>query len=80
LAPIPYRKFIKMLKEEGCTIDDSGYPHIVEIFYNGQVISTFSVTHGRNTKGNEVKPAYVRQFAKNLKQAKENEASREIDS
>lgn len=28
----------------------------------GKYVSRFAVTHGKRTKGNEVKPVYVRQF------------------
>jgi hypothetical protein len=72
-GPISYRDFKKMVKAAGCTIDESGLNHIGRIYYQGCLVSTFSVTHGKHAKGNEVKSFYVRDFQKMLQRAKDNE-------
>lgn len=69
-APLEYRKFIKLIKRHGCEIDEKGFPHIVRITYNGALLSTASVTHGKNIKGNEVKPSYVRLFENAIRRIK----------
>jgi hypothetical protein len=65
-APVPYKKLLKELREAGCTVDETKYPHIVAVFCNGELVGTLSVTHGGNTKGNEVKFPYVRAIRKAL--------------
>jgi hypothetical protein len=64
MGRMDYRKFKQMVKEAGCTIDDESLPHIGYIYYNEQVISTFSLTHSGRSKGKEVKPKYIHLFQK----------------
>lgn len=64
-APMPFRKFHELLKEHGCTYERRGKASHYFIFdADGNFVSDFSVTHGKNTKGDEVKPFYVKQFTK----------------
>ncbi len=62
-GPIPFRQFEKLVKQQGCTVVfGKNGKHFKVCGPNGQVISSGSVTHGKNIKGNEVKNIYVRQF------------------
>jgi hypothetical protein len=63
-APMPLHKFRKLVKSAKCTIQPTKNNEW-EIFDDqGNWVSGFSVTHGKNTKGNEVKDCYVKEFKK----------------
>lgn len=64
--PISYREFKKMVKEAGCKIDEKGLPHLGRILKDGILVSTFSVTHSKRGKSNEVKDVYIRRFRKSI--------------
>ena len=66
MGPMDYRKFKQMVKDAGCTIHDESLPHIGYIYYNAELVSTFSVTHSGCSKGNEVKPKYIHLFQKGM--------------
>ena len=69
-APVEYHKFLRQIKAEGCTVDDSRYPHRIEIYYQGKFVSAFATTHGKRTKRDEVKAPYVRNFQKAIRRIK----------
>jgi hypothetical protein len=60
-APIPFRKFQALIRGFGCSIERTKSEWKV-VDRSGLVVSTFAVTHGKNSTSNEVKPIYVKQF------------------
>ena len=56
-APIPFRKFKRLVRQYGCSVvRRSKEWGVVNEF--GKLICTFAVSHGKQ----EVKPVYIRQF------------------
>ena len=63
-SPLPFHRFQQLVKSYGCVMVMKGTHG--EIFKDGVPVGGFAVTHGKHTKGNEVKPFYVRRFLKNI--------------
>lgn len=64
-APMPFRDFERLVKSHGCTLDRKGSHGTV--MFHGQTVSRFAVTNGKNTKGDEIKPIYLKQFLQNMR-------------
>jgi hypothetical protein len=64
-APLPLYKFQQLIKSYDCLIVMKGGSH-GKVVKNGIPVSGFAVTHGRHTKGGEVKPIYIRKFLENI--------------
>lgn len=56
--PLPYREFVALVKRHGCTIVRNGSHGKIQ--KDGMTLCTFAVSHGKNTKGEDVKPIYVK--------------------
>lgn len=59
--PIALKKFLKRLEAERCVyrVDQSGH---YRVYRDNEFLFAFAVTHGKRTKGNEVKDVYVHRF------------------
>lgn len=66
-APIPLREFESLIAEQGCTYESTSKGHYKILDEYGCTVSTFALSHGKNTKGNEVPPIYVKNFLKAVK-------------
>lgn len=68
--PINLKDFLQMLTDAGCTweIDANGH---YRIYWNGLFVSTFAVSHGKRTKGNEVWDDYKYSFRSRLRQVQQ---------
>jgi hypothetical protein len=60
-APMSFRKFQAHVREYGCSIERTKSEWKV-LDRDGLIVSTFAVTHGKNSVSNEVKPIYIKQF------------------
>lgn len=71
--PIPLREFKKLVARYGCRIEQlAKSSHYKIVDEDGVVISGFPIKHGKNTKGNEVKPVYVKQFLDAINETRGN--------
>ncbi len=68
--PIPYRKFKGLVEAEFCTIEITKQGH-GKIWYENVLVSTFAKTHGKNTKRDEIKDVYVKDFMKKVQLVKQ---------
>lgn len=71
-APIPFRQFKQLVESHGCTVCQTKKEWIV-LNENGAIVSTFSITHGKRTKGNEVKQIYKMKFLQGLMLLRDSE-------
>ncbi len=62
--PMTLKAFLKFIEENGhsATINKKGHYKIAD--ENGQFLSAFAVSHGKNTKGSEIKDCYIRNYKK----------------
>jgi len=68
--PVPYRKFKALIEAELCSIEMTKQGH-GKIWYQGVLVSTFAKTHGKNTKRDEIKDVYVKDFIKKMQFVKQ---------
>lgn len=66
MGPMPLRKFEQLVKSHGCHIERSSKEWVIVDSYGAKIVP-FAVTHGKQRKRNEVKPIYVKQFLKAIK-------------
>lgn len=71
IPPIPLRKFKQLVESYGCLIQKTSQEWKV-VNADGMLVSTFSVTHGKRTKGNEVKQIYKKKFLLGLELLNQN--------
>lgn len=65
MGPIPEREFAKMVKSHGCKIVMNGTHG--SIYRDDNFVTGFAVSHKQGGK-REVKPVYVRQFLKAIRE------------
>ena len=57
------REFIKLLKIVGWSLKKSGFDYSL-LNEKGKFLCTIKITHGKNTKGNEIPAIYIRKVEK----------------
>lgn len=67
MGPMSLRRFHRLVKQYACAIVRTSSEWQV-IDSNGKYVTGFAVTHGRRTKGNEVKPIYIQKFLKEIRE------------
>ena|GEM_PF-2838894 len=67
MSPLSLRRFRKLVSVYGCNVVRTSLEWQI-VDREGKYVSGFAVTHGNRTKGNEVKPVYVRQFLKRIQE------------
>jgi hypothetical protein len=65
MGPIPEREFVRLIRSHGCNIVMNG--NHGSIYRDGNFLTGFAVSHKHGGK-REVKPVYVRQFLKAIRE------------
>ncbi len=64
-GPLSFRQFEALVRSYGCTMEIIGRHGAIR--KDGKYVSRFAITHGKRTKGNEVKDVYVRIFLRAMR-------------
>lgn len=68
MKAVPERKFLKMLRDEGCISTTTGSNEHA-IWYQGKLVSVYGVWHSKGSK-REVGMIYVKQFLRQISEIK----------